>query len=92
MRVCSVCEHPEGREINLSLLAGTRSRVVAQRFGLDDSTVNRHKRLHPPSRANLTDLEARAPARLEAIEDHEVHLDVMRAMRDLHRAHLGVAR
>jgi hypothetical protein len=90
MRVCSVCEHPQGREINLSLLAGTRSHVVAQRFGLDDSTMNRHKRLHLQSRANLTEAEAAAPARLQAIENHEVHLDVMRAMRDLHRRTLAL--
>lgn len=90
MRVCSVCEHPQGREINLSLLAGTRSNVVAERFGLDDSTVNRHKRLHLQSRSNLSEAEAAAPAQLQAIDDQNLRFDVMTAMRDLHRRTLAL--
>ncbi len=42
-RVCTVCTHPEKREIDEALLAGQPFRKVAQRFGTSTSALFRHK-------------------------------------------------
>jgi hypothetical protein len=85
---CTVCSHARRDEINTALLARVGVREVARRYELDKSTVSRHQRLHLIPR--LTAAESAVPARLQAIEDHEVHLDVMASMRDLHRRTLAL--
>jgi hypothetical protein len=85
---CLVCAHQDARNIDIALLAGDGVRSVARRYGLDKSTVSRHMRLHLKPR--LTAAETAAPARIQRMENHQAHLDVMRAMRDLHARTLAL--
>lgn len=43
---CSVCEHPDIAEIDAALAAGTGRRAVAQRFGVGEASVQRHRSAH----------------------------------------------
>jgi|SRR5580693_7235597 hypothetical protein len=85
---CTICSHARRDEINTALLARVGVREVTRRYQLDKSTVSRHQRLHLLPR--LTAAESAAPARVQAIEDNEAHLNVMTAMRDLHRRTLAL--
>lgn len=85
---CSVCEHPEARNIATALLAGASVRDVAQRYGLTKSTVARHHRLHLLPK--LTPAESAPPAQLQAIEDHGISQTVLGAVHDLHRRTLAL--
>jgi hypothetical protein len=107
-RPCSVCTHPQAREIATALLAGGTCRDVGRRYGIAPSTLARHNRLHlnvriaraeaasgPPKPtpdvvpASLQ-AEAAAAPRVQALETFEAHLDVMRAMRELHQRTLAL--
>lgn len=48
-RACSVCSHPQHAAIDQALDAGESLRVVAKRFGLNYSSVNRHRTNCVPS-------------------------------------------
>jgi hypothetical protein len=45
-RPCTVCQHPQREDIDVDLVAGTTFRVIANRFGVGDSSVARHRRFH----------------------------------------------
>jgi hypothetical protein len=85
---CSVCEHPEARNIATALLAGASVRDVAARYRLTKSTVARHHRLHLIPR--LTPTEQAVPAIVQAIDDQNLRFDVMASMRELHTRTLAL--
>lgn len=41
-----MCTHPQRREIDDALLAGTLYRAIARRFGMHTASANRHARCH----------------------------------------------
>ena len=41
---CTICRHPQRREIDQALLAGYPLRTLAAHFHLDKSTLSRHHR------------------------------------------------
>jgi regulator of replication initiation timing len=45
-QACTVCEHPERREIDRALGGGEPGRGVARRFGLAEASVRRHRSNH----------------------------------------------
>lgn len=47
--VCSVCAHPDVAEIDTDLAGAVAQRVVATRYSLSRSAVNRHAQAHLPS-------------------------------------------
>jgi hypothetical protein len=47
-RRCTVCDHPESRGIDETLVGGEPYRSVAKRFGLSESAVYCHKTEHLP--------------------------------------------
>lgn len=61
-RPCSVCTHPQAREIATALLAGGTCRDVAKRYGLPLSTLARHNRLHLSVRIARAETAAGVPA------------------------------
>lgn len=49
-RPCTVCTHPDLEAINTALLEGSDSlRVIAERFGLSQTSCQRHKKTHIPT-------------------------------------------
>lgn len=46
---CTICNHPDRREIDEQIVAGTPVRDIAGRFGISKSAVYRHKKNHLPS-------------------------------------------
>ena len=87
-RPCSVCTHPQTREIATALLAGGTVRDVGRRYGIAASTLARHQRMHLLPR--LTAAETTAPARIQAMESREERLDVLRAMYALYDRAIGL--
>jgi hypothetical protein len=47
--ICSVCTHPQVAEIDADLVGAVAQRVVATRYSLSRSAVNRHAQTHLPS-------------------------------------------
>lgn len=47
-RVCSVCQHPDLRQINGLLIEGVSYRDVARQFGVSKDAVARHRADHLP--------------------------------------------
>ncbi len=48
-RPCTVCTHAQCAEINSALLAGTSYRTIADRFGLSETALKRHRKDHVPA-------------------------------------------
>jgi hypothetical protein len=71
-RVCTVCSHPQRREIDECLVSGQSNRGIAKRFGLDDAAVFRHRNAHLPAaltRAAEAETVARADDLLAQVRD-----------------------
>ena len=79
-RTCSICSHPQRREIDRALLAGESLRNIAQRHGASLAALHRHK-AHIAAAvqaqqamtierllADLADLQRRALALLDKAE------------------------
>ncbi len=49
-RTCTVCAHPKRSEIDRALLDGMTYRTIADRFGLSETALKRHKAEHVPAR------------------------------------------
>jgi hypothetical protein len=49
-RVCTVCAHPKRHDIDRALVEGSTYRTIADRFGLSETALKRHKKDHLPSR------------------------------------------
>ena len=47
-RKCVVCKHPQRAEIEKMLLEGHTYKEICERFGLDDSSLQRHFKNHMP--------------------------------------------
>ncbi len=67
---CSVCSHPQRREIDIGLLRGLSIRDAANRFNLSRAAVGRHKQNH-------------IPVRIARIESSQNARDEERAARDV---------
>lgn len=69
-RNCSVCDHPERREIDAALVAGRSARDIAAAHGLNYQAVRRHRLNHLPQTIRAAALAAldSAPAAQTAIE------------------------
>ena len=48
-RKCSVCTHAHKDEIDEALIAGEPIRDIGRQFGVDKSSISRHKQKHLPS-------------------------------------------
>jgi hypothetical protein len=55
-RRCSICDHPQRKRIDVSLLRASY-RSVAQQFGLSESAVFRHRQDHLTKRLTLAAAE-----------------------------------
>ena len=75
-RRCTVYDHPESHGIDEALVSGAPYRSVAQRFGLSESSVYRHKTEHLPAHLlkakELADV-ARADDLLEQVRNLQAH-------------------
>ncbi len=49
-RSCTVCAHSQRQEIDRALLEGITYRTIADRFGLSETALKRHKADHVPAR------------------------------------------
>ena len=47
-RVCSICTHSQRSEIDRALVEGATYRTIADRFGLSETALKRHKSEHLP--------------------------------------------
>jgi len=47
-RTCTVCGHPQRPEIDRALVEGATYRTIADRFGLSETALKRHKSEHLP--------------------------------------------
>jgi len=72
-RRCTVCDHPERRGIDETLVTGAPYRSVAKRFGLSESAVYRHKTEHLPARL-LKAREVEEAARADDLLEQVRHL------------------
>jgi hypothetical protein len=71
-RVCTVCNHPEAFEINEKLIVeGASVRDIAGRYGLEKSTVQRHKDHIPQLLVKASEAQqvADADALLDQVKD-----------------------
>jgi len=48
-RTCTVCQHPNTKEIDRALVAGEPFRHIAARFGTSTAALQRHKAEHVPA-------------------------------------------
>src|SRR5215207_9093442 len=80
-RRCTVCNHHERHGIDESLVTGAPYRGVAERFGLSESSVYRHKSEHLPAhllKAKEVEDVARADDLLEQVRNLQAHsLDIL---------------
>jgi hypothetical protein len=80
-RRCTVCDHPEKRSIDETLVTGAPYRSVAKRFGLSDSAVYRHKTEHLSAhllKARELEEVAQADDLLEQVRHLQAHaLDIL---------------
>lgn len=70
-RNCSVCDHPQRREVDAALVAGRSSRDIAATHGLNYQAIGRHRLNHLPQTIRAAALAAldSAPAAQTAIEN-----------------------
>jgi hypothetical protein len=74
-RRCSICDHPDRREINREIVAGVGSTLIASVYGVSEAAVRRHRKNH---------LLHEARERLAS--DPELgNVDVLLEMRNLYR-------
>lgn len=45
-RTCTICRHPERRDIDADLKAGMPYRAIAQRYSISKDAVSRHRASH----------------------------------------------
>jgi hypothetical protein len=80
-RRCTVCDHPQRRSIDESLVTGAPYRSVAKQFRLSESAVYRHKSEHLPAhllKAREVEEAARADDLLDQVRDLQAHaLDIL---------------
>ena len=74
-RVCTACGHADRAEIDRALVAGLTFRTIADRFGLSETALKRHKADHLPA----------TMAKAKAAEDVADADDLLAQVRDLHR-------
>jgi hypothetical protein len=48
-RVCTICTHPQRPEIDRALVEGATYRTIADRYGLSETALKRHKADHLPA-------------------------------------------
>jgi AraC-like DNA-binding protein len=62
-RTCTICSHSKCAEIDRALVDGATYRTIADRFGLSETALKRHKKEHLPSHvARARDAEQVADA------------------------------
>jgi len=66
---CSVCIHPDVKEINLAIINGGSKRSIADRYGLSPTAVQRHK-------AHIPKTLAKAKERKEITDAGSVMTDI----------------
>jgi len=80
-RRCTVGDHPGSHGIDEALVSGAPYRSVAQRFGLSESSVYRHKTEHLPAhllKAREVEEAAMADDLLEQVKHLQTHaLDIL---------------
>lgn len=47
-RTCSICAHPQRRQIEALILENVSNRAISRQFGLSKDSVSRHKAQHLP--------------------------------------------
>lgn len=76
-RSCSICSHEKAGEIAKTIARGTSDRDVASRYGVDDSSVSRHRvncllaprRVKTSGRDSSTGSDAKSPRFVSSAED-----------------------
>jgi hypothetical protein len=48
-RTCTICTHPKRREIDRALLDAATYRTIADRYGLSETALKRHRKEHVPA-------------------------------------------
>lgn len=48
-RTCTVCAHPQRARIDAALVAGPTYRTIADRYGLSETALKRHRKDHLPA-------------------------------------------
>jgi hypothetical protein len=80
-RRCTVCDHPERRGIDETLVTGAPYRSVAKRFELSESAVYRHETEHLPAhllKAKEVEEVTQADDLLEQVRNLQAHaLDIL---------------
>ena len=66
MRKCSVCAHPQIKEINRLLINGETIRNIADKFGISAASVHRHKLNHLKN-VKYIDMFSDIPKKIEKI-------------------------
>jgi hypothetical protein len=74
-RVCTICSHAQRSEIDRSLVDGATYRTIADRFGLSETALKRHKAEHLPAKV------AKAQEAAE-VADADDLLQQMKALRN----------
>lgn len=72
-RVCTVCSHPDRKEIDRAILAGEPNRRIAAQWSLSETAVRRHKKDHIPKKV------AKATEAREVVQADNL-LDQVRAL------------
>lgn len=82
MTACKVCQHPDLDRIDIALSTGATARAVAAEYNLSNSSVNRHRSSHLPSRL-LVDHSSRnlAGSNALALELRAIHSHLLEALR-----------
>jgi hypothetical protein len=84
-RVCTVCEHKERQRIMESVMRRVPYREIAERYGLDKSSLTRHLRHHvSPALRKLASNE------MTLVEAGAIAEPVLLEMRKLYRRCLGM--
>ncbi len=79
-RSCTVCTHPERRDIDKALAAGGNVREMSALFRVSEDALSRHKRDHLPA----------VLVKAQEEEDVRAALDVVRQLRTINGAALTV--
>src|SRR5262245_34365945 len=64
-RKCTVCAHPRRHQIEIGLVHGLATQVLADRFGLKRSAIGRHRDNHLPAQTRAAILSARLPSEID---------------------------
>lgn len=64
-RVCTICAHPDRREIETCLVDSVPFRIIASRFGTSSTSLQRHKTEHLPGKI----VQAKAAQEIEEADD-----------------------